>query len=287
MQDRIWIVTMEGGINIYDPATKKVTHCGSGKNSKEPLATNQFWYGYKSRDGIIWISTWGATNLIYNLYKINPYQNKIPFHDMGVAVNAFEEDSNRSLWLATTRGLIQIDSLGKEQKFLIDTDTPTAKNVIINFKKDIRTNTFWITTPRGMYHFDPATKVFTRYHRIEGDDNSLFSDTVLSVDQDNKDRLWVGTFRGLQLMDIRTGKFIERFQNSSNNFRNGDVNSDILIDKNNNLWAGYCRRIKQIQRRKRAFREILFQGTGSSQFHKTRQNRESLGGNRYWSLQVQ
>ncbi len=265
---RIWIVTMEGGINIYDPATKRITHYGSDKTSKEPLATNQFWYGYKSRDGIIWLSTWGATNLIYNLYKINPYQSKLPFHDRGVAVKTFEEDKNRSLWLATRRGLIQIDSLGKEQKFLIDTDTPTAKNVIIDFKKDIRTNTFWIATPRGMYHFDPATKVFTRYHHMEGDDNSLLSDTVLSMGQDNRDRLWVGTFRGLQLMDTRTGKFIERFQNSSNNFRNGDVNTDILIDKNNNLWAATADGLNKFNEESGHFEKSYFRGQGSVSFIK-------------------
>jgi ligand-binding sensor domain-containing protein/signal transduction histidine kinase len=265
---RIWIVTMEGGINVYDPSTKKVTHYGFGKNSKETLATDQFWYGYKSSDGIIWISSWGATNQIYNLYKINPFQNKLPFHEEGLSINAFAEDNFNSIWLASRSGLIHIDSTGKEKKFFISTDSASPKNGMIFLKKDIKSNTFWVGTPRGFYHFDPATGIFTRYHHQEGDNNSLLSDTVLAESQDMKDRLWVGTFRGLQLMDIKTGKFVERIQDNSSVFNNGDIISDILIDKNNHLWAATADGLKRFDEENGHPEKYYFKGQGGVGFIK-------------------
>ncbi|HEY5462565.1 MAG TPA: two-component regulator propeller domain-containing protein [Hanamia sp.] len=234
---RIWIGTMEGGINVYDPSTKRVTHFSSDKNSKEQLATNEFWYAYKTSDGIIWISTWGASNGIYNLYKINPYQNKLPHHYIRGGVNAFAEDSAHTLWLASNKGLIHIDSNGKEHKFLIDKDTASPKNVIINIEKDKESNTFWLATRRSLHHFDPVTKTSKAYHHIEGDANSLLSDTVFVVKPDTKDKLWVVTFRGLQTMDIKTGTFIKRFQNNARVATNDDIIQDILPDKNNQVWV--------------------------------------------------
>ncbi|HEY5369546.1 MAG TPA: two-component regulator propeller domain-containing protein, partial [Hanamia sp.] len=234
---RIWIGTMQGGINVYNPSTKRVTHYGADKNSKEQLATNLFWYAYKTRDGIIWISTWGANNGIYNLYKINPYQNKLPHHYIRGGVNAFAEDSSHTLWLASSRGLTHIDSNGDEHKFLIDKDTSSPKNVIIDIEKDKESNTFWVGTLHGLHHFDPVTKTFKAYHHIEGDANSLFSDTVSVVKADTKDKLWVGTYMGLQTMDIKTGKFTKRFQKNVPFFFRGNIIEDILTDKNNRVWV--------------------------------------------------
>jgi len=261
---RIWIGTMEGGINVYDPSTKKVTYYGSNKNSREQLPGNQFWYAYKTRDGIIWISNWGATDGIYNLYKINPYQNKLPYHYLRDTVNAFAEDSAHTLWLASGRGLIHIGSDGKEQRILITKDTSSPKNIIINIEKDEKSNTFWVATVRGLYHFDPATKIFTGYHRIEGDANSLLSDTILTIKQENKDRLWIGTFRGLELMDIKTGTFIKRFQNNAGAITNDDIIQEIVTDKNNQVWVSAGSGLKKLDKLSGHFKQYFTNISGGS-----------------------
>ena len=49
---KIWIGTFEGGINVYDPGTQKVSHLGTDKNSKEILADDNFWISYKTKDNI-------------------------------------------------------------------------------------------------------------------------------------------------------------------------------------------------------------------------------------------
>jgi ligand-binding sensor domain-containing protein len=66
---RIWIGTFEGGINVYDPTTQKVTSYGSNVNSDQRLVVAS----YKTRDNIIWISTWD------NLYKVNLSTASAPY----------------------------------------------------------------------------------------------------------------------------------------------------------------------------------------------------------------
>jgi signal transduction histidine kinase len=227
---------MEGGINVYDPSIKKVTYYGSDKNSKEQLPTNQFWYAYKTRDGIIWISTWGATNNIYNLYKVNPYQNKLPFYSVGDTVNAFAEDNAHTLWMATEGGLIHVDSNGKEQKILISKHSSPSENVVINIIKNKQSNTFWLGTLHGLYHFDPATRIFTGYHQEETNDNNLRRDIFLTMTEEAKGGLWCGTLRGVELRDSKTGALIKRFQRNTG-FTNDDIIQDIAIDRSNQVWV--------------------------------------------------
>ena len=47
---RIWIGTLEGGLNVYDPATQKVSYYGSGTKSKEKWKTI---FGRLIKQGII------------------------------------------------------------------------------------------------------------------------------------------------------------------------------------------------------------------------------------------
>src|SRR5207248_3029046 len=106
---RIWIGTFWGGINVYDPKTQKTVWYGNEPGSKEKLSQNTFWYAYKTRDGVLWISSLFSSlfNIQFSqLYKINPYQNRPSYTDIGKPVNAFMEDSHGTLWLATTKGLI-------------------------------------------------------------------------------------------------------------------------------------------------------------------------------------
>ncbi|HXS58340.1 MAG TPA: ATP-binding protein, partial [Hanamia sp.] len=235
---------------------KKVTYYGSDKSSKEQLATNQFWYAYKTRDGIIWISTWGATNNIYNLYKVNPYQNKLPFYTVGDTVNAFAEDNAHTLWLATEGGLIHVDSNGKEQKILISKHGSPSQNVVINITKDKQSNTFWLGTLHGLYHFDPATQIFTGYHQAETNDNNLRRDLFLTMTEDAKGGLWCGTLRGVELRDSKTGAFIKRFLRNTG-LQNDDIIQDIAIDRNNRVWVSSSGGIARLDQSSGKFKPYL------------------------------
>jgi len=236
---RIWIGTLQGGINVYDPSTQKVTYYGSDKNSKEKLPTNLFYCAYRTKDGTLWIGNWYSNPFaINNLYKINPYQTNLPFHSMQEGVFNFTEDSNHTLWMATSNGLIHKDNAGKTQRFLLDKDTSSYKNVIFSIAKD-KQNKLWAGTLHGLYLFDPLTHKFTGYHHQSGDANSLCNDTVFAVSSELSGRLWVGTLRGLDLMNTETGKIIRHFKNNPEDPESISENYilSILVDTGA-VWIG-------------------------------------------------
>jgi len=232
---RIWIGTYENGINVYDPKTQKTVWYGNGPGSKEKLSQISFWYAYKTREGVLWVAPWLSTDL----YKINPYQNKPQYTHLGKKyVNAFVEDTAGTLWLATIKGLIRQGAGIQPETFYAGKKVDSLKSRFFDIEKD-RDNTFWLAGISGLYRFDPATRIFTGYHHQNGIASSLICDTVMYVKKGTAGKLLVGTSRGLDLMDTKTGTFrhFRKNKNDSTSISDNFIFS-IETDNNNNVWVG-------------------------------------------------
>ena len=61
----------------------------------------------------------------------------------------------------------------------------------------------------------------------------------MDIIEDNHNKLWIGTYNGLNYMDPISGKF-DRYINNTNdpNSISSNVISDLYIDHNNTLWVG-------------------------------------------------
>jgi ligand-binding sensor domain-containing protein len=248
---RIWVGTFEGGINVYDPSTGKVSYYGADNNSKEKLGNNDFWTAFRTMDEVVWISTYTG-----NLYKVLPYQNVLPYTNSGTEVRSFSEDDVHTLWLGTVKGLIHKDSNGKEEQFLVDKDSSSGSNQILDIEKDDKK--FWVATPHGLYVFGLVTKTFSAYYHRSGYANNLVSDTVIRIKKDLDNKLWIGTINGLDLMDTKSGTFTH-FQNSlkdtasiSNNFVIA-----ISIDKKQNVWVGTLKGLNRLHKKQGVLKDTL------------------------------
>jgi signal transduction histidine kinase/ligand-binding sensor domain-containing protein len=257
---KIWIGTFQNGINVFDPKTQKVVHYSADKN-KTGLATDALWYAYKTRDGSIWITSWGYGNNtnIFALYKINPYQTRLPYEHTGNLVFGFAEDSAKNLWMASRKGIILQDFHQPSQTFVTDTSVITGNTRIWHIEKDIEKNKLWLATYRCLISFDPVTKIFTSFHHKADNKNSLISDSVVTTYQDKAGRLWVGTdHSGLDLMDTRNGTF-KHFKNNlkDTNSISNDFIRYITADKKGNLWIGTTNGINRLNEQTRHFKRYL------------------------------
>ncbi len=128
---KIWIGTLQEGINEYDTQTKRITHFGYLSQPGKILAADtlagfahpSIWCGFIARDGIFWLSNWGG-----HLYKIDPFTKPVlPFTDMHrPSANSFYEDDNGALWIATDNGLVYKPAQGKENVLLHDPQNPNS-----------------------------------------------------------------------------------------------------------------------------------------------------------------
>ncbi len=250
---RIWIGTFEGGINIYNPATQKISHYESDSGSNEKLKDNHFWSVFKTKDDILWVSTWEN-----NLYKINPHTIKLPFKRTGGQVFDFAEDDAHDLWMGTDKALVHENPNGQQEQFFIGKKSPVPNTV---FKIEKYDNKFWTFTAQGLFLFDPAAKTFTNYHpHQEGNVNSLSSDTVISIKKTDDNQLCFGTFKGLDLMDIKTGVF-RHFQNNQKDTESISDNQifTVYISNDQQIWVGTNNGLNLLNRQTGKFKRYLDQ----------------------------
>jgi signal transduction histidine kinase/ligand-binding sensor domain-containing protein len=258
---RIWIGTLENGINVYDPNTQKTVWYGKGLDSKEKLNDDGFWCNYITRDGIMWIGSQSASAL----YDINPYKSRLPYYYIGKKVYSLCEDESGSLWLATNKGLVHQGIDNKWESFYLQGNASGEKNLFYYFTKD-NDNKFWLAYSKGgyddgLYSFDPVKKIFKSYNHETIDPNSLLSDNVLFLKKGSPGQLLVGTDRGLDKLTTKSGAF-KHFLNhvkdtaSLNDLSNKSIKA-IEIDKNNTIWLGTPFGVETIDEKTGHFKRIL------------------------------
>jgi len=249
---RIWIGTFGGGINVYDPSNQKVVHYGADAKSGEQIADNEFWTAYKTKDSVLWISTWHA-----NLYKVSPYQVVVPHAHVGKIVFSFAEDDEHGLWIGTDRGLIHKFNTGKEEQFLCDKDSSSLTNRIYYIEKD--DSKFWfLTGNNSLYLFDPSTKHMERYRHQPGNTNSLRSDTFYAVKKAYANKLWIGGPGGLDMLDTKSGVFthVQNKLNDGSTISNTSIYY-ITVDKKQNVWAIRNEGLNRLDERTGSFKKYL------------------------------
>ncbi len=248
---KIWIGSFGSGLNVYDPSTQKVTHYGNDPGSKEKIDPT-LWRGYKTRDGLFWLTTWTSA-----VYKVNPYQHNIPYTHLGAVVNNILEDTAGTLWLATNKGLIHRQADGRQQTFNVSSGLS-----IFGFSEQGDDNVQWLASSVGLFRFIPSTGSFTNYRHQNVNANSLISDTVNFIKKGHAGILWVATNKGFDRMDTKAGTF-EHFVNNKNDSTSISNNNIMVVgtDQNNNVWVGTSNGLNKLDEKTGHFKRYLEQGT--------------------------
>ncbi|MBN1154152.1 hypothetical protein JXB12_04455 [candidate division KSB1 bacterium] len=205
----IWIGTVYGGLNRFDPTTEKFIHFKNDPDDSTTInAYVVFGISQDSR-GAFWLGTWNGLDRL--VISRDPQTNEEQFE-----FTHYQHDPKN------------LNSLSDNRIWHIFLD-----------KFDI----LWISTQdSGLVKFDIANEMFTRYQHDPDNPNSISFDRVRYVYEDplgNGDILWVGTLGGLNKFDKSTDKFVRFLHDDDNNFSlsdNGVV--PIFRDSKGNLWIG-------------------------------------------------
>ncbi len=171
-------------------------------------------------------------------------------------VNFLYEDEGGSVWAGTNDGLARYDrsgdcfetlrpvagrgeSLSSEIIYAMATDPPGEGPAGA-----------WIGTfNTGLDYWDRAKGVFRHFRNDPSRGDSLSADLVTAIGRDSKDRLWIGTNRGLNRLESAPsssagvarggGSFVRYLYDPS---RKGGISSDsirtIFLDSGRVLWIG-------------------------------------------------
>lgn len=241
----LWIGTVNGGVNVYDPKENTVTIYQFDKNNSRSLSHNRVLSLAEGENGEIWVGTGNGLN------RYNPNQNYFVRYlhsddiTSSLAGNTVYEifiDHNGGIWLGTNQGLDRYDL--ETKKFIHHQSLPNvpnslSKNVIYSIFEDA-SGVLWIGTfGGGLNKYNRQQDKFAYYRHNPNDTNSLSSNFVIPILADSKGYIWVGTDNGLNRFDPSAEKF-KQYQYNANDPSSINNNSiiSLYIDHQDVLWVG-------------------------------------------------
>lgn len=187
-------------------------------------------------------------------------------------VAAFAEDRKKKIWMANSEGeLATFDKLTGKFSF---------EEIMKAFSKDLELdihprfkhlyndskNILWISGNRGLHQVEiipgsknkPSRMHFTHYHPDSTNANSLSARTIRCVYEDHSGVIWIGTGKGLNSLNTKTGNII-RYLHDDDDARSisNDHISSITEDKDGNIWVGTNTGLNKLSKNRNGFTRYL------------------------------
>jgi signal transduction histidine kinase/ligand-binding sensor domain-containing protein/CheY-like chemotaxis protein/HPt (histidine-containing phosphotransfer) domain-containing protein len=214
----IWISTIGGGLNAYDPIKNGFRAVLSDPNNRDSPYSNDILSIFCDSNGILWLGYVNGFSSFNPLTrKFRHYISKsegIPF--LGEVLD-FTQTKDGAIWVATqSSGLIMINpstrniSVHESAVPSRQSNQKAAVTKIITSSND----ELWIATREsGVSRFDYHSGAFNHYQKAESDKSSLSSNRAYDIFEDADGRIWIGTFEGLNLFEPTSNSFL-RFSNN-------------------------------------------------------------------------
>ena len=250
-----WMGSDEDGIFRYDPENNAtINYKQDSLNPDHSLSNNQVLDLLQDRRGNVWAATINGLSILQfkgsellgtqNFFNDPENQNSIS----GNYLSNIYESRGGEIWISARDALNQFDQ--NNNKFLhLKSSSDKSRSLshsgvlpIIVSKKN--PGIIWIGTRDGLNKFDEQSGKFVHYKHSSGTPSKTISGNyILSLLEDNKGALWVGT-RGEGLCKVTFNNlgipsFIH-FKHNPNNKRSIGANNIHFIyeDKNNTIWIG-------------------------------------------------
>jgi ligand-binding sensor domain-containing protein/signal transduction histidine kinase/DNA-binding response OmpR family regulator len=235
--DKIYVGT-EKGLNVLDIATDRFTVYTSQGNDPFSISDNAIYSLFPDKAGTLWLGTFfGGANYFnekgpaFELY----YPTGEQYSLSGRAVSCFLEDGPGKLWVGTEDGGLQYFNTATrtfQQYPFLPSQQKLSYHNIHTLLRD-KAGKIWIGLfAGGVNVLDPKTGSVEYFRHQPEDIHSLNSNNVFCIYQDNDDRIWIGTDKGLDLYDSERRDFTRVLQEGVSN----TIIYDIYEDGNKTIW---------------------------------------------------
>jgi two-component system sensor histidine kinase ChiS len=205
----LWVGIWAAGLHRYDPVTQNFRQYMPIPGDPNSLLGREPWALLIDREGVLWIATEEGVNR-YNREADNfthflPHPTQMD-GDTSLYTRALYEDSQGNLWVGSTRGLFLLDrTTGEFERFR---HRPGSRNSIsADFVKALYEDScghLWIGTHGGgLNRMEIGSRRFRTYNAEHG----LPDDVVTGIIEDDQQRLWVSTHKGIARFDAATNSF--------------------------------------------------------------------------------
>lgn len=237
----MWIGLYSNGVDFYHKHLFRFGHYYSVPEAANSLSSNSVNTFLELEDEILIGTEKGLNSFNKHSEDINLYLadagNKDP-----LIVWSLLRDKKGRIWVGTwDNGIIVYDpETGEKINFRNDPDNPHSlgNNHVFGILEDSR-GTIWVAClGGGLNRYNPEKKNFKRY-QFGNPVNSISNDWVITLLESSHDELWISTTRGLNVLNLQTGRF-HTFWHDQNN--PASISSDNAIclfeDSEKNIWIG-------------------------------------------------
>lgn len=259
LEDRkgnIWIGTNGGGLNSYDPRTRRFTRYYSEGGNKQSLTNNVIRTIFEDNEGLIWVGTDEGLNAFDpKTQKFTRYQ-----HNQAKAgsisnnnVWSITQDEQHRLWIATRGGGLNLldKKTGKFKVFEAPTELfrngTTTEQQLHSSSRLVRhvymdkEGYLWVSTDGGgLGIFDPRAEKFLDFLVVNESTNRISNNRIAAVSEDAFGVMWISTLGGgLNEYHRKTGRFHHYMKDEKvlHSFSSNEARC-LYVDADNNVWAG-------------------------------------------------
>ena len=228
-KSNIWIGTDGGGLDLFDPVSKKFKHFFHRDNDTSSLSNNYILSILQDSKDQVWVGTYlgGLNKLDKKTGKFNHYLEGKPSD--GSDVRAIFESSDGNIWAGTNQGGLYLYNEDQDQFKYIDN---LGKIDIRDIEEDKQGNLWLGTFGTGIIKYNPKTNISESFNtsNIEG----MSSNIVFAIHPISANKIFAGTrYGGLILLDLES-KEINTYT-EENGLSNNSI-TDIVQENNDFLW---------------------------------------------------
>jgi signal transduction histidine kinase/ligand-binding sensor domain-containing protein len=233
----LWLGNPANGIEIFYWTQGTIQRFHYDPANPYGLGEGAIFSIFRDRDNRMWIGSYKgglqwydkSTGRFYNYRNIPDDTTSIAGND----IRSITEDEKGNLWIVVHgKG---VDRFDREKRIFYHFNKKNnrltndyAYQVLIDSKGNL-----WVATVWGLSVLKKGEAFFSSYFSVDRDSTSVSDNEIISLYEDYKEQLWVGTTNGLNRYDYTTNTF-KRY---SGVFAS-DIINVILGDKFGQIWIG-------------------------------------------------
>ena len=248
----MWVGT-ENGLMRVDIETLSIKKIYNEYRDENKLKSSYITCLKEAKDGTIWVGTTSGVNAIDK--NTNVIKSNKDIYNNNSYINSIEEDKKGFIHISSKNGILVYDmatdnyqltcsiNQGEIRIYNINTNTlelihKQEKNYYLhetNFILSDSDNNIWISTSGGLVKFSNDSENYSFFERDIGNDRYLSSNYINCLYEDNNGIIWVGTEKGVNILNIKN-KFVSTNKMESQYGSSYGDNIVSIIQNNKHLW---------------------------------------------------
>jgi ligand-binding sensor domain-containing protein/GGDEF domain-containing protein len=246
-QQRLWVGTFGGGLNLYRPATQDFLHFTT--KTKSTMLTNDTVNAlFEDSEGKIWIATENGLNILST--QNDKWSTQQISQELGNpnslthnVVLSIIETRDKEVWVGTNGGGISVfDLQGRFVKSIKYGDQNSSNYVnkfVSSLYLDINGNVWIGTVDSGLLKYIPDTEKFILYQLNIDDPLTISSNAIKDIYQDYEKNIWIATDKGLSIYNYKSNDFSQYNYTPNNPYSiSHDYVITIFEDNKKMMWIG-------------------------------------------------